>query len=69
MMKIPTPLDKIDSFADESDVIVLGYGIAGACAALEARRADGDVLVVERTSGAGGAVGRAARNRADRGGG
>ncbi|RIV84986.1 FAD-dependent oxidoreductase [Aurantiacibacter zhengii] len=54
-MHDPTPLDEIDQFAEEADVIILGYGIAGACAALEARRAGGDVLVVERTSGAGGA--------------
>jgi len=41
---------------DESvDVIVIGYGIAGACAALEARRAGASVLVLERASGGGGA--------------
>ena len=40
---------------DTADVIVVGYGIAGACAALEARRAGADVLVVERASGGGGA--------------
>ena len=44
----------VTTWSDETDVIILGYGIAGACAALEARRAGADVLVVERTSGAGG---------------
>ena len=43
------------AFDDEADAIVVGYGIAGACAALEARRAGGDVLVVERASAGGGA--------------
>lgn len=54
-MNPPFSLNEIGRFDDEADVIILGYGIAGACAALEARRAGGDVLVVERTSGAGGA--------------
>lgn len=38
----------------DSDVIVIGFGIAGACAALEARRAGADVLVIEGTGGGGG---------------
>lgn len=45
----------IDNFDDEADVLIVGYGIAGACAALEARRLGGDVLVVERASAGGGA--------------
>lgn len=45
----------VPQYDDRADVIVIGYGIAGACAALEARRAGGDVLVVERASGGGGA--------------
>lgn len=40
---------------EQADVVVVGYGIAGACAALEAKRAGGDVLVLERASGGGGA--------------
>lgn len=39
----------------QKDVVVIGYGIAGACAALEAIRANSDVLVLERASGGGGA--------------
>ena len=54
-MNTSISLKQISRFDDEADVIILGYGIAGACAAIEARRAGGDVLVVERTSGAGGA--------------
>lgn len=37
------------------DVVVVGQGIAGACAALEAHRAGADVLVLERAGGGGGA--------------
>jgi succinate dehydrogenase/fumarate reductase flavoprotein subunit len=40
---------------DAADVLVIGYGIAGACAAIEARSENADVLVVERASGGGGA--------------
>lgn len=46
---------QIAAWNDTADVIVIGYGIAGACAALEARRAGADVLVIERASGGGGA--------------
>ena len=45
----------IERWSDTADVIVVGMGIAGACAALEARRAGADVLVIERASGGGGA--------------
>ncbi len=44
----------VNTWHDTADVIILGYGIAGACAALEAKRAGADVLVVERASGGGG---------------
>ena len=37
------------------DVVVVGLGIAGACAALEAHRAGAEVLVLERAGGGGGA--------------
>lgn len=40
---------------DTADVVIVGYGIAGACAALEAHREGSDVLVVERASAGGGA--------------
>src|SRR3546814_14771009 len=54
-MEQPISVAAVSFFDDDADVVILGYGIAGACAALEARRAGGDVLVLERSSGAGGA--------------
>lgn len=47
--------ETVEHWSDSADVLVIGYGIAGACAALEARRAGADVLVIERASGGGGA--------------
>lgn len=38
----------------EADVVVVGYGAAGACAAIEAAESGADVLVLERASGGGG---------------
>ncbi|MDD3935245.1 FAD-dependent oxidoreductase [Rhodoferax sp.] len=38
-----------------ADVIVVGAGVAGTCAALEAHRVGSNVLVIERASGGGGA--------------
>ena len=38
----------------EADVVVVGYGAAGACAAIEASEAGRDVLLLERASGGGG---------------
>jgi len=38
----------------EADVLVVGFGGAGACAAVGAREAGGEVLVLERASGGGG---------------
>ena len=40
--------------AGEVDVLVVGFGAAGACAAYEAVQAGADVLVLERASGPGG---------------
>lgn len=39
----------------EADIVVVGLGMAGACAAMEAADAGGDVLVLERAGGGGGA--------------
>lgn len=57
MKAIPEMIElaRVAHWDDKADVIVVGYGIAGACAALEAKRAGADVLVVERASGGGGA--------------
>lgn len=44
----------VPSWDAEADVIVVGFGGAGACAALEASRAGADVLLLERMGGGGG---------------
>ncbi|MAE97291.1 MAG: flavoprotein [Deltaproteobacteria bacterium] len=48
------PLREVQGWEDEADVIVVGLGAAGACAALEATSAGADTLVLERASGGGG---------------
>jgi succinate dehydrogenase/fumarate reductase flavoprotein subunit len=54
-MEISPPLSAKDvTFDLTADVIVVGMGVAGACAAIEAHEAGADVLVIERTSGGGG---------------
>lgn len=45
----------VPTWARSADVVVIGLGIAGACAALEAHRAGADVLVLERAGAGGGA--------------
>jgi 3-oxo-5alpha-steroid 4-dehydrogenase len=50
----PAPLQEIGRWDYESDVIVLGFGAAGACAALEAARGGARVLLVESAGGHGG---------------
>jgi 3-oxo-5alpha-steroid 4-dehydrogenase len=45
----PASLD----WADTADVVVVGFGAAGACAALQAREAGADVLVIDRFAGGG----------------
>lgn len=50
------PLDSVSGFDVETDVIVAGFGGAGASAVLEARRAGADVIVLERASGGGGST-------------
>ncbi len=49
-------LSGIESVDAVTDVIVCGYGGAGACAALEARQAGSGVLILERFSGGGGST-------------
>jgi len=48
--------EDVDQFYLSTEVVVCGYGGAGAAAALEARRAGADVLVLERASGGGGST-------------
>ena len=45
---------EIDDWTDEVDVVVVGFGIAGACAALEAARAGARVILLERAAEHGG---------------
>ncbi len=56
-MHVPELLNagEVAEWHDTADVVVIGFGIAGACAALEARRGGADVLVIERAGGGGGA--------------
>ena len=46
---------EVQQWDRSSDVVIVGLGIAGACAALEARRAGAEVLVIERATAGGGA--------------
>src|ERR1700760_3069538 len=52
----PVPAASIATWDDEADVVIAGYGIAGAAAAVEAARSGADVLVLERTGSWGGAA-------------
>lgn len=52
----PIPESSIKSWDYESDVVVAGYGVAGASAAIEAARSGAEVLVLERSGDWGGAA-------------
>ncbi|MEV0354844.1 FAD-dependent oxidoreductase [Nocardia sp. NPDC050697] len=52
----PERVAAISEWDHEADVVVVGYGAAGAAAAIEAAEAGADVLVLERTGGWGGAA-------------
>jgi 3-oxo-5alpha-steroid 4-dehydrogenase len=47
----PIPIGSVATWDDETDVIVIGIGAAGVCAAIEARESEIDVLAIERASG------------------
>ena len=53
---LPAPINAADveTWSDEVDVVVVGFGIAGACAALEAARAGASVVLLERAAEYGG---------------
>jgi 3-oxo-5alpha-steroid 4-dehydrogenase len=53
---MPRRAAEIKTWEDTADVVVIGFGVAGAAAAAEAVLGGGDVLVLERTSGWGGAA-------------
>ena len=46
--------DEVTSWSDDVDVVVIGFGIAGGCAAVSAAAAGARVLVLERAAAAGG---------------
>src|SRR5689334_24916091 len=52
----PVPASDVTRWDHEADVVIAGFGIAGAAAAVEASRAGADVLVLERTGSWGGAA-------------
>jgi succinate dehydrogenase/fumarate reductase flavoprotein subunit len=54
--KMPETVNAADvtSWSDEVDVVVVGFGIAGGCAAVSAAAAGARVLVLERAAAAGG---------------
>ena len=53
----PYPAGAVARWDMETDVVVIGFGATGACAAIEARMAGAEVLLFERNSGSGGASG------------
>jgi 3-oxo-5alpha-steroid 4-dehydrogenase len=56
MKDIPETISAADvsEWTDEVDVVVVGFGIAGGCAAVSAAAAGAEVLVLERAAAAGG---------------
>jgi 3-oxo-5alpha-steroid 4-dehydrogenase len=52
----PVRAAAVTSWDAEADVVVVGYGVAGAAAAIGAAAAGADVLILERTGGWGGAA-------------
>lgn len=52
----PIPEAQVSEWDYEADVVVAGFGVAGAAAAVGAAQAGADVLVLERTGGWGGAA-------------
>ena len=51
----PFRTSEVPAWERSADLVVIGLGIAGACAALEAQRAGAEVLVLERAAAGGGA--------------
>ena len=50
----PCPLDRVPGWDVEADVLVVGFGAAGASAAIEAAEAGASVVLFEVASGHGG---------------
>ena len=52
----PLALDDVERWDAETDVLIVGFGIAGACAAIEARNTGARVDVFEVAAAAGGSA-------------
>lgn len=50
----PVAATEVAAYDHETDLVVVGFGCAGACAAIEGREAGADVVVLEGASGPGG---------------
>jgi succinate dehydrogenase/fumarate reductase flavoprotein subunit len=46
--------NEVTDWDQQSDIVIIGFGAAGSCASIEARKAGSSVLVLERGSGIGG---------------
>lgn len=55
IVEAPIALSSVTQWDRSAEVVVVGLGVAGTCAALEAHRAGADVLALERASVGGGA--------------
>ena len=53
---LPLPVTEVTQWAGETDVLVAGFGGAGACAAIEAADSGADVMIFDAASGAGGST-------------
>lgn len=54
--EIPALADaaEVTGWTDTADVVVVGFGVAGACAAIAAKLAGADVMLLEKAAGSGG---------------
>ncbi len=53
----PVPASDVSAWDLDTDIVIIGFGAAGACAAIEAAEAGSKVALFERNSGSGGASG------------
>jgi succinate dehydrogenase/fumarate reductase flavoprotein subunit len=53
----PYPAADVAAWDMETDIVIIGFGATGACAAIEAKQCGADVKLFERNSGSGGASG------------
>ena len=53
----PLPVGAVEKWDFETEIAIVGFGAAGACAAIEAASAGAKVILFERNSGSGGASG------------